>query len=340
MTRARKVAFYLAKRLALLLPLLFGLSFVTFMLIRLSGGNPAVTVAGPDASLVTIHAIEKELHLDQPLLAQYAYYLEGVLRGDLGDSFVSQRPVAVEIAERLPITLELLVVAATFSVLLGVVVGFVGAMNKNHPIDHVLRIVSLLGISMPIFWLGLLLIFVFYFVAELAPPPLGRTDLLIELPPKVTGAPLLDSVLAGNWTAAQSVLGHMILPVLTIVLVFGGMIGKQVRAAVSEVKDSNAVRYAKACGLSRRRVWWIILHNASPGIVTFVAIAFSSMLAGSALTELIFSWGGLGQVGLRAVLFGDLWMVQGFVLTLGILTAAVYLVSDLVVAAIDPRVSW
>ena len=339
MRRVRRLAWYGLKRIVMIVPLLIGLVFITFMLIRLGSGNPAAAVAGPLADAQVIAQIEEELHLNEPLLVQFGLYLGDAATGNLGDSWIGKRPVTTEIRERLPITLELVTVATIVSIILGIGFGFISAMSKDKLPDHVSRVFGLIGISMPIFWLGLLLIFVFFAKLRWAPAPLGRLDIFVTAPEKVTGAPLLDSLIEGNWEAFRSIFAHMILPVVTIVLVVGATIAKQTRASVVEVRDSAPVRYARAMGLPRRRVWGIILHNALPSIVTFTAIAYSLLLGSSALVELVFSWGGLGQLGLIAVTEGDFWMVQGFVLSMGVITAFVYLLSDIVNAAIDPRVT-
>lgn len=339
MARLTGVGRLVLKRLLLLIPLLLGLTILTFLLIRVGGSNPATLIVGPTAGDAEIAAVEEELGLDQPVLVQYGRYLQGALTGDLGESWVTGRPVVEELRERLPITLELVTTAMVAAAVVGTAIGFVSAMNHHGPADQVLRSYTLLGVSIPVFWLGLLLILVFFVFAGVAPAPTGRLDLFTPPAEPITHAPLLDSVLRGNWAAFSSILHHMMLPVIALSITSGSAIAKQTRALVLEVRSSPRVRYARACGLGRRQVWGVVLRNALPGIVTFVAIAYSLSLGGSALLELIFSWGGMGSFGINAITRADFAVVQAYVLSMGVIAAAVYLVSDLVVAAIDPRVT-
>ncbi len=328
---------YLVRRLGLLLPLLIGMTLVTFMLIRIGGTDPAAMLAGPTASQEQLDSIDHELGLDKPLVEQYGIYLANLARGNLGDSYISGRPVLQELAARFPVTLELVSLGMALAILYGVTTGFVAALWRGRTLDHVLRIVTLLGLSMPVFWVDILFIYVFFFQLEWAPAPLGRLDAGLAPPPRITGAYILDSVLAAAPADLLSAVGHIVLPVLTLGLIEGSGIAKQTRAQVLEVLDSDIVRSARACGLPRRQVWWIMLHNALPNLITFMAIVFVLMLGGSALIELVFAWGGIGQFGLNAITRADFAVVQGYVLALGIASALIYLVADLVVMAIDPR---
>lgn len=340
MTQMPGLLRYLIKRIVLLVPLLLGLTLLAFLLIRLSGTNPATLIVGPTAGQAEIEAVEAELGLDEPLIVQYGIYLGNALTGDFGESWVTRQPVSTELRMRLPVTLELVTIAMVFATVIGVAVGFFSAMYQHRPADQLLRAYTLVGVSMPVFWLGLLLIFLFFVVLGVAPAPTGRMDLFIAPPEPITYAPLLDSVLRGNGEALRSVLHHLMLPVAALTLTSGSAIAKQTRALVLEVRFSPRVRYARACGLTRRRVWRLILHNAMPGIVTFVAIAYSLSLGGSVLLELIFSWGGMGSFGINAIERADFAVVQAFVLSMGVIASLVYLASDLIVAAIDPRVSY
>ena len=339
MTRRTGVGWYVIKRVLLLVPLLIGVSFITFMLIRLGDSNPAVLIAGPTATPAEIAQVEEELGLDDPLLVQYASYVAGVVRGDFGESWLTRRTVVEELRERVPITLELITVGMFAAVIAGVGVGFASAMLKDRLPDQVARFGTLLGISMPIFWLGLLLIYLFFVTWKLAPGPVGRLDIFVVPPQRVTGFLIIDSVLEGNWEALRSYLAHLVLPTITIMLVTGATIAKQTRSGVVDVRNSAAARYAVAAGLPRWRIWRMILHNALPTIITFSAIAYSLGLGGSALVELIFSWGGMGQLGIEAITKVDYAIVQGYVLVMGVIVAVVYLLADLAVAIIDPRVS-
>jgi ABC-type dipeptide/oligopeptide/nickel transport system permease component len=335
--RSRAILWYVGRRLLVVVPLLCGIVLVTFLLVRLGDANPAVLIAGPEASEETIREIERDLRLDQPVIVQFGHYVKDLATGDLGTSWVSNRPVTTEIAERLPATLELVVLGMAMSLLVGIVIGFVSAMRRNRPTDHAVRVTTLAGISMPIFWIGLLLIFVFAFTLGWLPSPIGRLG-LTELPPeRITGFLLIDSMLQGEWATFQSALRRLILPVATITIVAGSTIAKQARSSLVEVLDSDQVRYARALGLSRIKVSLMALHMAMPTILTFTALTFGFVIGGSALVETIFSWGGIGQAGINAITDVDFALVQGYVLTLAIISVLVYLATDLVVAVLDPR---
>ena len=329
---------YLLYRILLLIPLLFGVSILTFLLVRLGNSSPAVMIAGPTATEAQITDIERELGLDRSLLEQYWVYLQNAYQGDFGTSWVSNRPVLDEILEKLPITLELMTYGMIGSVILGLVIGVASAIRQRGVLDQVLRVLTLLGLSVPIFWLGLLLILFFYSQLGLAPPPLGRIGRIADLPPHITGFLVVDSVLTGRIGTAVSAINHLALPVLTIAIITGTTISKQARAAMVETLESPAVRYARACGHPEREVIWLAFRNALPDLIGYFGITFSLGLGGSALIELIFSWGGLGQLGLDAITKADFAVVQGYILVMGILTALIYLVADLIVVALDPRV--
>ena len=331
---------YLLRRVLLLIPLLIGVLFITFMVIRIGDSNPAVLIAGPTATAAEIQAIEQDLGLDRPLLTQFGRYVSDVVRGDFGESWLTRRTVVEELKDRLPITLELITIGTIAAILFGLAVGLLSALTKDRIPDQVLRFGTLLGISMPIFWLGLLLIFLFFSTWQIAPGPIGRVDILIRLPERVTGFLLIDSALAGNWEAFRSVLEHLALPTVTIMLVTGATIAKQTRAAIVEIRNSSPVRYARASGLPNRLIWRMSVHNALPTIITFTAIAYSLGLGGSALVELIFSWGGMGQLGLEGITKTDFAIVQAYVLAMGVIVSVVYLLADMLVALIDPRVVY
>ncbi|MGV9801617.1 ABC transporter permease [Mycobacterium sp. NPDC003449] len=329
---------YLAYRLLLLIPLLFGVSILAFLLVRLGDSSPAVMVAGPTATQSQIEDIEAQMGLDRSLPVQYWTWLTDAVHGDLGTSWQSNRPVTEELAEKLPITLELIGFGMAGAIVFGVIVGVVSAVRQRGVVDQVLRVVTLAGVSIPIFWGALLMIALFFTVLGWAPAPLGRVDRGLSLPPHLTGMLVLDSTVSGYFATAVSALAHLALPVLTIALITGATIAKQTRAAMVETLAGPAVRYARACGSSEPGVVWLALRNALPDLIGFFGITFSLAMGGAAISELIFSWGGIGQLGLEAITNADFAVVQGFILVMGVLTAAVYLVADLLVAAVDPRV--
>lgn len=336
----RNFGWYAVKRTLMIIPLLIGVSLVAFFIIRLGNVDPAVLIAGPSASEQEILNVRDQLGLDRPLLDQYVTYVGNAVTGDLGRSWTTGRSVGSELRIRLPVTIELVTIGTLASVLVGLFLGFVAGMRERSLTDHLLRVSTLGGISMPIFWLGLLLIYVLFFLLRWAPPPLGRQSLMLPAPTFRTGFPLLDALLDGRPDIFASMVSHLALPVITMALVIGATIAKQTRASVIEVRHTPMVRYARAIGMPQRRIWWLVLHNSLPSVVTFIAIAYSLQLGGSVLIELIFSWGGIGQLGVNAIQRADYAVVQAYIFSMGVLAAAIYLIADLVIASIDPRVTF
>lgn len=336
----RNFGWYTVKRTLMVIPLLFGVSLVAFFIIRLGNVNPAALVAGPTASAAEIALVTEQLGLELPMVQQYWTYLTNALSGDLGRSWITGREVSVELRSRLPVTIELITIGTAASVIIGLFLGFVAGMRERSLVDHFLRVSTLGGISMPIFWLGLLLIYVLFFLMGIAPPPLGRQSLMLPSPTFRTGFPLLDALLDGRMDIFVSMLRHLMLPVITMALVIGATIAKQTRASVIEVRNTPMVRYARAIGMPQWRIWWLVLHNSLPSVVTFIAIAYSLQLGGSVLIELIFSWGGIGQLGVNAIQRADYAVVQAYIFAMGVLAAGIYLIADLIIASIDPRVTF
>ena len=336
----RNFGWYTVKRTLMVIPLLFGVSLVAFFIIRLGNVNPAALVAGPTASAAEIALVTEQLGLELPMVQQYWTYLTNALSGDLGRSWITGREVSVELRSRLPVTIELITIGTAASVIIGLFLGFVSGMRERSLVDHFLRVSTLGGISMPIFWLGLLLIYVLFFLMGIAPPPLGRQSLMLASPTFRTGFPLLDALLDGRTDIFVSMLRHLMLPVITMALVIGATIAKQTRASVIEVRNTPMVRYARAIGMPQWRIWWLVLHNSLPSVVTFIAIAYSLQLGGSVLIELIFSWGGIGQLGVNAIQRADYAVVQAYIFAMGVLAAGIYLIADLIIASIDPRVTF
>lgn len=320
-----------------ILPLLVGIVFFTFMLVRIGGQDPVEMLAGPTATQGQIDRIEADLGLDQPMLVQFWIYLKNVAQGDLGDSWISARPVLDDILARAPITLQLLFLGIGLGALVGIPAGLKSAARPNHWLDHLARSVSLLGFSIPTYWLGLVLLFVFFYLLGWAPPGVGRISMMVIPPPRVTGSYLIDSMIAGDWEAARSALGHLVLPVISIAIISAGPIIKQTRAIALQVYGSDTVRYAKACGLPERRVRSIVMRNSTVPILTFVGTEITGLVGTASLIEYVFAWGGLGQYGLNAIVSGDFAAVQGYVLFLALFSVIVFLVVDLLVVVLEPR---
>jgi len=327
----------MARRALLTVPLLLAVLFFTFMLVRVGGQDPVGLLAGPTATVAEIEMIRGQLGLDQPLLVQFGYYLANVVQGDLGESWLSNRAVLDDILERIPVTLELLFWGVGIGCAVGIPVGLRAAFRPDGAFDQVSRFLSLFGFSIPTYWLGLVMLFVFFYLLGWAPPGMGRIGLIITPPDRVTGSYLIDSLIAADWEAARSAFSHLVLPVVCVAIVSAAPIIKQTRAIALEVLSSDAVRFARASGLPPSVVRGMVLRNSLVPVVTFVGTEITGLVGTTSLIEYVFAWGGLGQYGLSAIISGDFAAVQGYVLTLALFSVVVFLVVDLAVMVLEPR---
>ena len=264
-------------------------------------------------------------------------YMRDLLSGDWGASWNSGIPVLEEVFNRIPATLELLIIGMTIGVVGGVALGFWSAKKPSGIFDNFTKGLSLIGVSMPIFWIGLLFIFALSFRFQIFPPPLGRLGLFDIPPTDVTGFFTIDALLMGDIGMFFKALYHIALPALTIAVVAGSQVLKQARSSTLEIMNSENVRFYMSQGMSARKINKMILQISSPTILTLVAMTTIYALAGSALVELIFSWGGLGQWGLNAITSLDYSVVQGYVLVLAISSSIIFLLLDIAIAFIDKR---
>jgi peptide/nickel transport system permease protein len=322
----------------MVIPLLVGVMILTFMLVRIGGLDPVGLLAGPTATAEEFEIITKELGLDKPLWKQFLIYAQNVAQGDLGESWLSNRPVLDDIAARSVVSLELLFWGIGIGTFIGVPIGLRAAFNPNGRFDQSARILSLLGFSIPTYWLGLVMLFVFFYLLGWAPPGMGRISLMVSPPDFVTGSYFIDSLLSSNWRAAHSSLSHLVLPVICLAIVSAAPIIKQTRAIALEVISSDAVRYARACGLKAKTVRQIVFRNSATPVLTFVGTEITGLVGTMSLIEYVFAWGGLGQYGLNAIVRGDFTAVQGYVLVLALFSVLIFLIVDVVVALIEPRV--
>lgn len=328
---------FLLRRLAMVTPILFGVLLFTFVLVRLGGQDPVVRLAGPTASAQQIEEVRAELGLDKPILAQFGIYVAKVAQGDLGRSWLNNRPVLDDLRQRLPATLELLFLGVGLGALIGVPVGLRAAFGSGRAFDQISRIVSLFGFSIPTYWLGLIMIFVFFSLLGIAPAPMGRISLMAVEPPTVTGSYLIDSALARDPEAFWSALGQLVLPVLCLAIVAAAPTIKQTRAIALDVLATDYVRFARASGLPRRDLRRIVLRNSLAPVITFIGAELAGLVGTSSLIELVFAWGGAGQYGLTAILEGDFTAVQGYVLYVTTFSLAIFVVVDLLVFLLEPR---
>ncbi len=329
---------YIVRRLVLLIPQLFGISLITFMLIHLIPGDPAYTITGSLATEETIKNIQHRMALDQPLPVQYVLYLERLSHGDLGDSYVAGRAVKDDLVERVPATLELITISFLLAVLIAVPLGVLLAMRGGGVAERAVMGYGLLAGAIPDFWLALLLAFVFYFQLQWLPAPIGQLDIAVSPPPFVTGMLLVDSILAGDGEALWSHLGHLVLPVVTLTLLYAAPILKMTRSSMQSVLSSGFIRYSRAAGLPNGVVMRYALRNALSPVVTLVGVLYSILLSGAVLVEQVYGWGGAGQYAVQSILNSDYLAIQGFVLVAGAFALLVYLVVDIVHILVDPRI--
>jgi len=305
------VSRFILTRLALLVPTLLGVLLVTFLLLYVAPGDPVQAMVGERADPETLARLRAELRLDDPLPQQFAHYVKGVLTGDLGTSYITRRPILKDLLERFPATLRLAGAAMLFASVAGISIGIFGAWRPGTWADRVATFGAYLGVSFPVYWVGLILILIFAVNLRWLPP------------------------------SGSSGLVYLILPAITLGMRSVAFLARMTRAAMQEVLQSDFVRTARAKGLNEGRV--VLSHafrNALMPVVTVLGLDFGSYLTGSILTETIFSWPGVGRYVLTAIDKRDLPAVQGSILFLSLLFVMVNLVTDLVYARVDPRVAY
>ncbi len=327
------------RRLALVPVVLLGVSVIAFALTRIIPGDPTDRLVGAAFLTEARRAeIRREYGLDRPYAAQFAAYLGGLARGDLGTSFLTSRPVAADLRQRFPATLELTVAAMLFAVGVAIPLGVGSAVWKGSWVDHLGRVVAVVGVSMPVFWSGLLLLYLFFYWWQWAPPPIGRLEPALPTPPPVTGLLTVDALLAGQPEIAWGALRSLALPALALGLAAMAPLARMARASMVDALASDYVRAARALGLAESTV--VLRHalrTALLPLVTMVAVVFGYQLGGVVLVEAVFAWPGLGQYAYNAVANADYPAVQGFILYATTMYVALFLAVDLLYAILDPR---
>jgi len=326
------------KRLLIAVPSLVGVVIVTFLLTRALPGDPAAYFAGPAATKEAIEQIRVTLGLDKPLLVQFVRYVGDLARGDLGNSLTTGRPVAIEIRTRLPASAELTLLGLLVSMSIAVPLGIFAATRPGSLVDHTCRVLTTAGVSLPVFFTGLILVYVFYYQLGWAPPPLGRLDIFFSPPHQVTGLYLIDSLIAGDGGLFLASLKQLILPVLTLGIFSLAPIARMTRASMLTVLSSDFVRTARASGLSSFTIVVIYaFRNAMLPVVTTLGMVFSFLLGANVLVEKVFAWPGIGSFAVEALIASDFAPVQGFVLAMAIMYVALNLLIDILYGLIDPR---
>jgi peptide/nickel transport system permease protein len=330
---------YLLKRVLLLIPVLLGVSLIVFFVMRVFTADPAAAILGQHATDKQIAELRESLGFNDPLIVQYWNYLKNLIRGDLGSSLYSQTKVADELFARFPATIELAISAVIFASVFGVGAGVISAVKKNSIFDYIGMSAALIGVSIPIFWLGVMLILLFSVILGWLPVS-GRIDMLMS-PPEITGFYLIDTFSTGNFEMFKDAFRHLILPSVTLGMYSTAVIARMTRSAVLETLEQDYVRTARAKGLKEKTV--IVIHalrNAALPIVTVIGLQLGSLLGGAVLTETVFAWPGIGKYTVDAITRSDYPVVQGAVLLVAFIFVIVNLFVDLIYAALDPRIKY
>ena len=323
----------------MLVPVLLGTSIIAFSLMHLAPGDPARTMAGQHASQQTINAMREKYGLDKPLYIQYGIWLGNVLRGDMGRSIVSNEYVTKEILDRFPNTFELALLAMILAIGIGTVAGIVSASKQYSALDYTFMGIALFGVSMPVFWLGIMLMMIFGVYLRWLPIG-GRIDILIPFH-RITGFYILDSIITGNYVALVSTFRYLILPSIALGTIPMATIARVTRSSMLEVLRQDFIRTERAKGLSERVVIYKhAVRNAMIPVVTVIGLNFGLLLAGAILTETVFSWPGIGRYVVSAVRMRDYPAVQGCVLFFALVFVVVNLITDVIYVFIDPRIHY
>ena len=330
---------YILKRLLLLIPVLIGVSILIFVIVRLTPGDPARILAGEHATEEYVQATRERWGLDKPMYVQYYIWFKSLLRGDLGRSITTHSPVVEEIFNRFPATLELSLFAMFLAIVIGILAGIISAIRQYHFFDYFSMTVALFGISMPVFWLGLMLMFVFGLWLDILPIS-GRINVMIPLQ-NITGLYVLDSILTLNIPALGSSLLHLILPGIALGTIPMAMIARITRSSMLEIIRQDFIRTERAKGLPERMVIYKhALKNALIPIITVIGMEFGLLLGGAILTETVFAWPGLGRYTVDAVYARDYPAIQGSVLFIAFIFVVVNLITDVLYAYINPRIRY
>lgn len=332
------MASFILRRLGGLVFVIFGVSLLTFFLAQLVPADPVAAALGSNARDAQIEAYRLQLGLDQPVVVQYGIYMSRLVQGDLGNSIRTRRAVVDDLRDYLPATIELTLAAMIVTIFLGIPLGIIAALNRNTWIDGGARILALIGGAMPIFYVGLVLLGIFYQQLRWLPGP-GRLDSTVQPPAHITGLYTVDALLAGNWPVFANAASHLILPAITLGLFSTAVLLRMTRSSMLEMLGQDYVRTAKAKGLSQRLVVGRhVFKNALPPILTIIGILFGSLLSGAVLTETIFNWPGIGRYATTSVTTLDYPAVMGVALVAAVIYPLANTLVDIGYSAIDPRV--
>lgn len=331
---------YMLFRAGASLLLLVGVTMVTFALANIVPGDPAAAALGEQAAAdpAIVAAYRQQAGLDQPLHVQYSRYLGRLVQGDLGTSIQTRLPVRQELGRAFPATIELAVSSILVSVVLATILGLWAAMRRGRTVDQVIRTLSLVGLSVPIFWLAMVAYYVLFYKARIFPGS-GRLAPTLSPPPEVTGLYTVDALLAGQWQTLLNAAQHLVLPAGVLGLYTIGLLTRFIRSAVLEVLAQDYVLAARAKGLpSHVIIRDYVLRGAALPIITVVGLAFGALLSGTVLVEKIFAWHGLGEYAFSAATHLDIPAIMAVGVTVGAVYIGINFVVDLLYGVLDPRV--
>lgn len=334
----RESAIFLIRRIISIIIVLLGVCTIAFIITRMLG-NPVYLLVGQQADQEILDNLIHQMGLDRPLYEQYFRYLGTVLQGDFGISRYTYRPVLDEIAFRLPATLELVLAAMTITIVFAIPLGILAAARPGSIFDRLCALISQFGVSMPNFWVGLIFIYVFYFLLKILPAPLGRLDATLRAPAEVTRLFLIDSIIAGNFVTFKSALSHLILPAVTLSLSSAPSTLQITRTALIHILSSDYIRTARAYGMPNRSIYYrYALKNAIVPIITMLAMTFGFLMSGTVLVETVFNWPGLGLYAVDSMHHFDYEPIVGVVFLSALFYVLAYLVADIITYTIDPRI--
>ncbi len=330
---------FVIRRLLLLIPVLLGVTVITFTLTRIIPGNPIDLMISPRASQEVRDRVAEKAGLNDPIWVQYVNYIEGISQGDLGQSFVTNQPVLSDLTRRFMPTFELTVFAMVLAIIVAVPLGIAAAVWHGTWIDHISRFIAVIGVAMPVFWVGLLAIYFFFFILHWLPAPQGRLNVLVDPPRTVIGFYTIDSLLTGDWQALRNSLGSIIMPAGVLAFAVMAPLARMARSGMIETLEADYSRAARAFGLSE---WSIVLRhafrNAILPLLTMTALVYGYMLGGVVLIENIFAWPGLGRYVFTAITSSDFPALQGFILYSTTVYVLLFLLVDMLYVVLDPRV--
>jgi len=329
---------YIFKRLISIIPVFLGVTILTFFIANVIPGDPVTLALGHRASEAQKAAFREKTGLNKPLIIQYGLYLDKLFHGDLGVSLRTKRPVLEDLLTYFPATLELTVAALAISLLFGIPFGIISAVKKDKPIDHATRIFSLLGVSMPIFWLGFMLLILFYMVLPIFPGG-ARLSLATTTPQTITGLYTVDSLLHGDWSALKDAVWHLIMPASTLGFCYVAVISRMTRSSMLEVLRQDYIRTAKTKGLSESKI--ILNHALRNSIIPVVTVSgalLGQLMSGSVLTETVFNWPGIGFYAVQSIMFLDFNAIIGFTIVVSFAFVMSNFLVDILYAVIDPRI--